>query len=206
MWAWYESSWTVVELESSFTKFFWSVCSKPTTSLKGAFSSKEKGCKSFWVPTILVGVVWAALHKTCLLCVRELSECKHFSNTCWSQPDVSDTHVTLCGRFLQAFASVGQKCLCCWLLRRIIWTFHTDIAAESSDCNSFPLLLLSGIYIQVPEFSMVCRKWGLLKHWTKIFTFLSMDLAIAKPMSISKSWGLNEQSNLEVIIGYIETR
>lgn len=38
-----------------------------------------------------------------------------------------------------------------------------------------------------------------------MFTFLSMDLATAKLMSIRKSGGLKEQSTLEVITGRGET-
>lgn len=166
--------------------------------------------KRFWASVILVGVEWAAPHKMCLQQVMELSEHKCFSNTCWSQPDVSDSHVTLWDRFPQAFASVGQK-LSLLLAAQVD---HMNFPHGShelphgcccSDCNSFPLMLLSGSYIQVPMFSMVCRKSGILKHWIKIFTFLPMDLAIAKPMSISKSWGLKEQNTLGGIIGPGET-
>lgn len=147
MWAWYEGLWAVVGLESSFIKFFWSVCSEPTTSVKGAFPGKEKGYKSFWAPMILVGVAWGAPHRMCLLWVMELSEHKHFSNTCWSQPDVSDTHVILWDRFLQAFASVGQK----WLKMTLL------LAAEVVHRNFPHRYCFRNPVTAIPSLSCCCQ-------------------------------------------------
>lgn len=152
-----------VGLESSFIKFFWSVCSEPTISVKGAFPGKEKGCKSFWAPMIPVGVVWAAPHRMCLQRIMGFCECKHFSNACWSQPDVSDTHVS------PGFCFSWSKMPL--LLSAEVDCMNFPHGHCCSDSNSFPLMLLSVIYIQVPEFSMVCRKSGFLKHSQNIYIY-----------------------------------
>lgn len=200
MWAWYEGSWAVVELESSFIKFFWSACSKHTTSIKGAFPSKEKeilgphdtyGC-SVGSPSQNVSAAGDGAQRAQML----------FQHL-WSQPDVSDPHVTLWDRFLQAFASAGQK------LSLLMAAQVDHMNFPHGCCCRNPVTAIPSISCCClgSTYRCQCLAWksGFLKHWIKIFTFLPMDLAIAKPMSISKSWGLKEQSTLGGIIGPSET-
>lgn len=107
----------------------------------------------------------------------------------------TSTNAAFWDRFLQVFACVSQKSLWCWLLRWITWTLSTWILAAGTQTLQFlpslaVAMMLSGTYM--PTYTMVGNKSWFLRYWNKAFFFLSTDLAVAKPMYITKWWGLCE--------------